>query len=305
MFAGADGLPDARVRYVHTPSRANDGGHTPRAFGLSLSPEEWTVLGGVDNYYVPLFVESLLGVVEAEPGVAFVYWDFVLDRKGNDEYNQKVEAAMAAAAAAAAAGSLNGEAGGGAGGTGDGGELPKRVLPIVLGEVVAQLGFCGSDDLAAVAIAFIEEHGIEQGGGCEDAGCVRDALVGAMRNDLELARQQEQEQEQEPEPEPAGGRAGGGGGSGSGGASRDGGGSGAAAESWRMPGRYEGYVEAELRIGALDAGAFAFRTDLGHAVGFTRRHHSADWAFAEAVLAEAEARRLGTRHLHKTLYVHN
>ena len=249
------------------------------------------MLGGVDNYYVPLFVESLLEVVEAQPGVAFVYWDFVLDRKGNDEYNQKVEEAMAAA------GSLNGGGGDGAGsqagGTSDGGELPRRVLPIVLGEVVAQLGFCGSDDLAAVATSFIEQHGIEQGGGCEDAGCVRDALVGAMRNDLEFATRQERE------PEPVEGHAGGGG------ASRDGRRSGTAAGSWRMPGRYEGYVEAELRIGALDAGAFAFRTDLGHAVGFTRRHHSADWAFAEAVLVEAEARRLSTSYLHKTLYVHN
>eukprot|EP00614_Pseudopedinella_elastica_P006538 CAMPEP_0172585404 /NCGR_PEP_ID=MMETSP1068-20121228/4830_1 /TAXON_ID=35684 /ORGANISM="Pseudopedinella elastica, Strain CCMP716" /LENGTH=61 /DNA_ID=CAMNT_0013379851 /DNA_START=32 /DNA_END=214 /DNA_ORIENTATION=- len=51
---------DGRICFVETRERANDGGHSPRAFGLEWvrarelaqgrGTSSWTLLSGVDNY---------------------------------------------------------------------------------------------------------------------------------------------------------------------------------------------------------------------------------------------------------------
>ena len=51
------------LRFLATDRAYGDHGHTPREVGLhaDASPPPWTVLTGVDNYYVPLFVETVVG----------------------------------------------------------------------------------------------------------------------------------------------------------------------------------------------------------------------------------------------------
>ena len=71
-FSDERGDPDGRLRYLATPRRANDGGHSPRALGLDLAagdePGSWTVLSGADNYYAPIFVSPCsLRKYNAEP----------------------------------------------------------------------------------------------------------------------------------------------------------------------------------------------------------------------------------------------
>ena len=53
-------INDDRIRFTNLPYRYNDWGHTPRNYGLKESTEEWTVMTGEDNYYVPTFVENML-----------------------------------------------------------------------------------------------------------------------------------------------------------------------------------------------------------------------------------------------------
>jgi hypothetical protein len=167
-------VPDARIKFLFTPQRINDGGHTPRALGLtSLPPNGWTVLTGGDNYYCPMFIESLLDVVEIKHDLGFVYWDFVLDRKGNQSPPQSTTDATLQ-------------------------QHQQRngylvTIPIVIGDVSHDLSFNEQDDLQQLALRFVEKHGLQEGGGCElgspDSGtkCVAHKLFLAMQNELERA----------------------------------------------------------------------------------------------------------------------
>jgi glycosyltransferase involved in cell wall biosynthesis len=65
---------DDRIKFTNLPERYNDWGHTPRNYGLKESKEEWTIMTGEDNYYVPTFVENMLGVTK---GNHFVYCQMV------------------------------------------------------------------------------------------------------------------------------------------------------------------------------------------------------------------------------------
>jgi glycosyltransferase involved in cell wall biosynthesis len=50
-----------QIRFSHIedgPSK--DWGHTPRQYGLDNAKEEWVVMTGDDNYYVPVFVDEML-----------------------------------------------------------------------------------------------------------------------------------------------------------------------------------------------------------------------------------------------------
>ena len=69
------------VRFLHTDRAYADHGHTPRELGLHSFDSPWTVLSGVDNYYVPLFVETVTAAIAARPDVGLIYYDFLLDMK--------------------------------------------------------------------------------------------------------------------------------------------------------------------------------------------------------------------------------
>ena len=51
---------DERFKLTILPERYNDWGHTPRQYGLDNATEEWVVMTGEDNYYVPEFVDIML-----------------------------------------------------------------------------------------------------------------------------------------------------------------------------------------------------------------------------------------------------
>lgn len=49
---------DNRIRFTVLPERHNDWGHTPRNYGLDHATEEFIVMTGEDNYYMPTFVAN-------------------------------------------------------------------------------------------------------------------------------------------------------------------------------------------------------------------------------------------------------
>ena len=65
---------DERIRLTILDKRYNDWGHTPRQYGLNNATEEWVVMTGEDNYYVPEFVDIMLNESEHQH---FVYCDMV------------------------------------------------------------------------------------------------------------------------------------------------------------------------------------------------------------------------------------
>jgi glycosyltransferase involved in cell wall biosynthesis len=74
---------EERIRFSHVEGPNNDWGHTARNYGLDNSKEEWIIMTGDDNYYVPTFVQNFLSV--AKKNVDFVYCDMLHDLK-SDSY---------------------------------------------------------------------------------------------------------------------------------------------------------------------------------------------------------------------------
>ncbi len=70
-------FPNFPIRYSTLDKNYNDWGHTPKNFGIKNSTEEWLVLSGNDNYYVPVFVEKVLDSISKNPNLKFVYFDMV------------------------------------------------------------------------------------------------------------------------------------------------------------------------------------------------------------------------------------
>lgn len=66
---------EPRIVWTILDERHNDWGHTPRNIGLEMATEEWIVMTGEDNYYVPTFVENFLSVVKDD--VNFVFCNMV------------------------------------------------------------------------------------------------------------------------------------------------------------------------------------------------------------------------------------
>jgi glycosyltransferase involved in cell wall biosynthesis len=72
-----------RVRFSHITGPNNDWGHSARNYGLDEAKEEFIVMTGDDNYYVPTFVQNFL--TEGELGRDLVYCDMLHDLK-RDSY---------------------------------------------------------------------------------------------------------------------------------------------------------------------------------------------------------------------------
>lgn len=73
---------DDRIRFTNLPERYNDWGHTPRQYGVDNATEEWVIMTGEDNYYVPEFVDIML---KNSTNQHFVYCD-LLHNWINKEY---------------------------------------------------------------------------------------------------------------------------------------------------------------------------------------------------------------------------
>lgn len=57
-------IGDNRIKFTELNGPHKDWGHTPRNYGLEHATEEWIVMTGDDNYYVPIFVDSFLSAVD-------------------------------------------------------------------------------------------------------------------------------------------------------------------------------------------------------------------------------------------------
>ncbi len=82
-------LNDERIRFTELNGPHNDWGHTPRNYGLEHAKEEWVIMTGDDNYYVPVFVDFFLK--EVTPDVNFVYCDMVHNMASNNYLVLKTE----------------------------------------------------------------------------------------------------------------------------------------------------------------------------------------------------------------------
>lgn len=63
------------IIFTLTEKRYNDWGHTPRNIGLEMATEDWVVMTGEDNYYVPAFVDEFLKNVDFQ--TKFMFCDMV------------------------------------------------------------------------------------------------------------------------------------------------------------------------------------------------------------------------------------
>ena len=66
---------DGRIRFSELNGPHRDWGHTARNYGLQNATEEWVVMTGDDNYYVPIFVQDFLN--EVDDNTHFVYCNMV------------------------------------------------------------------------------------------------------------------------------------------------------------------------------------------------------------------------------------
>jgi glycosyltransferase involved in cell wall biosynthesis len=66
---------DERIKFTELDGPHNDWGHTPRNYGLRKATEEWVVMTGDDNYYMPIFVQDFLNSVERD--THFVYCNMI------------------------------------------------------------------------------------------------------------------------------------------------------------------------------------------------------------------------------------
>ena len=73
---------DERIRFSHIEGPNNDWGHTARNYGLDNCKEEWVVMTGDDNYYVPTFVDNFLDT--GHKLCEFVFCNLVHEFKRDD-----------------------------------------------------------------------------------------------------------------------------------------------------------------------------------------------------------------------------
>lgn len=75
---------DEQIRFTMLDKNYNDWGHTPRNYGMENSKEEWVIMTGDDNYYVPTFVELFLSNVDDNTNI--VYCDMIHNHKKYEFY---------------------------------------------------------------------------------------------------------------------------------------------------------------------------------------------------------------------------
>ena len=73
---------DQRIKLTVLDKNYGDWGHTPRNIGLDMAEEEWIVMTGEDNYYVPTFVEEFL-LAAQNPTTQFIYSDMLHNLTNN------------------------------------------------------------------------------------------------------------------------------------------------------------------------------------------------------------------------------
>jgi glycosyltransferase involved in cell wall biosynthesis len=82
-------LNDIRFKYIYTDHRYNDWGMTLRNKGLEMVDGDWIINTNDDNYYVPVYLEELVKVIENKNECNFVYYDCVLSHNNIINHNKK------------------------------------------------------------------------------------------------------------------------------------------------------------------------------------------------------------------------
>lgn len=75
---------DLQIKFTILSKRYNDWGHTPRNYGLENSTEKWVIMSGDDNYYIPIFVEKFLSIIDDNTN--FVYCDMIHNHYNYNSY---------------------------------------------------------------------------------------------------------------------------------------------------------------------------------------------------------------------------
>ena len=68
---------DNRIRFSIIDGPNKDFGNTPRMYGKEVCVEDWMIMTGDDNYYLPIVVEEILAVTDSNTN--FVCWDTLLN----------------------------------------------------------------------------------------------------------------------------------------------------------------------------------------------------------------------------------
>jgi hypothetical protein len=66
-----------RIRFSVIDGPNKDFGNTPRMYGRHTCSEDWMIMTGDDNYYLPIIVEEILSTVNSD--TQFVCWDTLLN----------------------------------------------------------------------------------------------------------------------------------------------------------------------------------------------------------------------------------
>lgn len=69
-------IKDERIRFTELNGPHGDWGNTPRNIALGELTQDWVVMTGQDNYYLPVFVDFFLNQVTS-PNVHFVFCDMI------------------------------------------------------------------------------------------------------------------------------------------------------------------------------------------------------------------------------------
>lgn len=226
----------------------------------------YTVLTGSDNYYAPGFVEAVRRAVDGgATGGGPPVGALLVD------FVLDAKGDDVARAAVSAAGTLDAVPG-------------YRSLPLVVDGNVTTLRWKVGDDLRNVSARFLDEHpALSSGHSCDAAmGGGGDADGRACLLEL-LQRRIEAVQDGEaarPPPPPY------------------------QCKSASLA-NHDPSGAALDNDGRYDGGALVFDTALGQAVGYTKRHHAADYEFGRDVAAAVLAAGGSVVHVPQTLFVHN
>ena len=68
---------DNRIRFSIIDGPNKGFGNTPRMYGKEVCVEDWMIMTGDDNYYLPIVVEEILAVTDSNTN--FVCWDTLLN----------------------------------------------------------------------------------------------------------------------------------------------------------------------------------------------------------------------------------
>jgi glycosyltransferase involved in cell wall biosynthesis len=84
---------NSQIKFSTIEGPNKDWGHTARNYGLENVSEEWVVMTGADNYYMPDFVNEFLKISNVDPDYNFIFCNMIHNEAHYNHY-QLLEANM-------------------------------------------------------------------------------------------------------------------------------------------------------------------------------------------------------------------